>query len=84
MQEKIVMKGIVKWFSSEKGYGFISCDGIDNDVYVHFSEIQMRGFKTLDENDKVEFEYDEENQKAINVHKILSEQSNIETSTDSE
>lgn len=80
MQEKINMKGIVKWFSSEKGYGFISCDEIDNDIYVHFSEIQMRGFKTLDENDEVMFDYDEENQKALNVHKIVKE----EQKTDSE
>ena len=48
-------EGTVKWFSSEKGYGFISQEDGD-DLFVHFSEIQMDGFKTLDEGDKVNFE----------------------------
>ncbi len=48
--------GTVKWFSNEKGYGFISpADGSD-DVFVHFSKIAGSGFKTLDEGAKVEFE----------------------------
>ena len=48
--------GTVKWFSSEKGYGFISpADGSD-DVFVHFSKIEGSGFKTLDEGAKVQFE----------------------------
>ncbi len=64
------MQGKVKWFSSEKGYGFISCEGVSNDIYVHFSDIQMRGFKSLEQNDLVEFDYDEEMQKAVNVRKI--------------
>lgn len=64
------MQGKVKWFSSEKGYGFISCEGVENDIYVHFSDIQMRGFKSLEQNDLVEFDYDEEMQKAVNVRKI--------------
>ena len=48
-------EGTVKWFSSEKGYGFISREGED-DVFVHFSEIQGDGFKTLDEGQAVSFE----------------------------
>lgn len=64
------MQGKVKWFSSEKGYGFISCEEVENDIYVHFSDIQMRGFKSLEQNDLVEFDYDEEMQKAVNVRKI--------------
>lgn len=64
------MQGQVKWFSSEKGYGFISSEKVENDIYVHFSDIQMEGFKTLEENDIVEFDYDEEKQKAYNVRKI--------------
>lgn len=64
------MQGQVKWFSSEKGYGFISCDEIENDIYVHFSEIQMKGYRTLEENDIVEFEYDAEMKKAVNVVKL--------------
>jgi len=47
--------GIVKWFNSEKGFGFISVDG-ENDVFVHFSAIQSDGYKALEEGQKVEFE----------------------------
>ena len=49
------LKGKVKWFNQSKGYGFISYDGGD-DLFVHFSEIQGDGFKTLAENQEVEFE----------------------------
>jgi len=49
------MKGKVKWFNDSKGYGFIEQDGGD-DVFVHFSSIQMDGFKTLAEGQTVEFE----------------------------
>lgn len=80
MQEKVNVQGIVKWFSSEKGYGFISSDEIENDIYVHFSDIQMKGFKTLEENELVLFDYDEEMKKAINVRKttVSDEESNVE------
>lgn len=47
--------GIIKWFSSEKGFGFITSEGIDRDVFVHFSAIDMEGYKTLVEGDIVEF-----------------------------
>ena len=47
--------GTVKWFNPEKGYGFISQED-GEDLFVHFSEIQMDGFKTLDEGDVVTFE----------------------------
>ena len=49
------MTGTVKWFNSEKGYGFITVEGGD-DVFVHFSAIQGEGFKTLDEGQAVEFD----------------------------
>ncbi len=49
------MTGVVKWFDSKKGYGFISVEGGD-DVFVHFSAIRSDGYKTLDEGQKVEFE----------------------------
>jgi CspA family cold shock protein len=47
--------GVVKWFNSEKGFGFITVDGGD-DVFVHFSAIQGGGFKSLEEGSKVELE----------------------------
>lgn len=49
------MEGTVKWFNAKKGFGFIS-DEEGNDVFVHFSALQMDGFKVLDEGDKVSFE----------------------------
>lgn len=48
--------GTVKWFNEKKGYGFIVPDGEDRDVFVHYSEIQTEGFKTLAEGEKVQFE----------------------------
>ena len=49
-------QGTVKWFNAEKGFGFISPDGSDTDVFVHFSAIQGNGYRTLEENQRVEFE----------------------------
>ena len=49
-------QGVVKWFNAEKGFGFISPDGGGADVFVHQSAIQMNGYRTLDENQRVEFE----------------------------
>lgn len=51
-------KGNVKWFSDKKGYGFIEQEG-GRDVFVHFSSIDMPGFKTLAEGEKVDFEVEE-------------------------
>ena len=50
-----MQKGTVKWFSSQKGYGFI-CDEEGNDIFVHFSGLNMEGYKTIDEGSEVEFE----------------------------
>lgn len=53
-------RGVVKWFSDQKGYGFITPDGENvKDVFVHFSGIDSGGFKTLREGQKVEFEVQE-------------------------
>ena len=49
-------QGIVKWFNPDKGFGFISPDGELGDVFVHFSAIQGHGYRSLDENQRVEFE----------------------------
>ena len=49
-------KGKVKWFNDAKGYGFIEQEGGGDDVFVHFSAIQMDGFKTLSEGQEVEYE----------------------------
>ncbi|MCA0754668.1 cold shock domain-containing protein [Paenibacillus sp. N4] len=65
------MKGTVKWFNAEKGYGFIQTEG-GEDVFVHFSAIQGEGFKTLDEGQAVEFDITEGNRgaQAANVIKL--------------
>jgi CspA family cold shock protein len=48
--------GTVKWFNADKGYGFISQDDGGADVFVHFSAIQTSGYRSLEENQRVEFE----------------------------
>ena len=48
--------GTVQWFNESKGFGFINPDGGGDDLFAHFSEIQGSGFKTLAENQRVEFE----------------------------
>ena len=48
-------RGTVKWFNNQKGYGFI-CDEQGNDVFVHYSELNMEGFKSLEEGAQVELE----------------------------
>jgi CspA family cold shock protein len=49
-------QGTVKWFNAEKGFGFIAVDGGGADVFVHFSAIDGSGYRTLEENQRVEFE----------------------------
>ena len=63
--------GTVKWFNSQKGYGFITRDSGD-DVFVHFKAIQSEGYKTLEEGDKVQFEVGEgaKGLQATNVTKV--------------
>lgn len=61
-------KGTVKWFNNQKGYGFI-CDEQGNDLFVHFSGLNMDGFKTLEEGAQVEFDVTEgaKGPQAVNV-----------------
>lgn len=65
--------GTVKWFNAKKGYGFISDENGD-DIFVHFSALNMSGFKVLEEGDKVEFEVieGEKGPQAANVTKLVS------------
>jgi cold shock protein len=64
--------GTVKWFNAEKGYGFIQQDGGGPDVFVHHTAIQSTGYRSLNENDKVEYEVTQgpKGPNAANVRKI--------------
>jgi CspA family cold shock protein len=50
------MRGVVKWFSNEKGYGFITPENGSSDIFVHYTAIQDKGYRTLAEGAQVEFE----------------------------
>lgn len=67
----ITMKGTVKWFNNQKGYGFIS-DESGKDVFVHYSGLNMEGFKSLDEGASVEFDVisGAKGPQAVNVTKL--------------
>lgn len=66
--------GVCKWFNAQKGYGFITDeDGVD--TFVHYSQLQMDGFKTLNEGDKVTFDVTDcdKGVQAVNVQKVVEE-----------
>lgn len=62
-------KGKVKWFNAKKGYGFIASDE-GQDVFVHFSEVQSDGYRTLDEGQNVEFEI-ENDQRGLKAKRVV-------------
>ena len=66
-----MQQGTVKWFNNQKGYGFI-CDDAGNDVFIHYSGLNMDGFKTLEEGQTVEFDVTEgtKGPQATNVVKL--------------
>ena len=64
--------GVIKWFSDQKGYGFVTPDGGGKDIFVHHSGIEGAGFKSLSEGDKVQFEITQspKGEQATKVKKI--------------
>ena len=68
---EIMARGTVKWFNDQKGYGFITSE-TGKDIFVHFSAIQDKGFKTLNEGEQVEFEVNHgpKGEQATNVTKL--------------
>ena len=65
-------KGTIKWFSDQKGYGFITPEGGKKDVFVHYSALQGEGFKTLAEGEQVSFDITDgpKGEQATNVVKL--------------
>jgi CspA family cold shock protein len=55
-EKQVMAEGTVKWFNSEKGFGFIAPDGDGPDVFVHYTAIATDGYQSLEENQRVEFE----------------------------
>ncbi len=64
-----MVQGTIKWFNSKKGFGFIEQE-TGEDVFVHYSAIEMPGFKTLSEGERVQFEI-EENDKGLSAKKVV-------------
>lgn len=69
MQEKELMHGKVKKFNKEKGYGFIKLED-DRDVFFHYSQLNMEGFKTIEEDAEVQFEL-VEGERGLQAHNIV-------------
>lgn len=65
-------RGTVKWFNNKKGFGFIVDPLVGSDIFVHYSEIQISGFRTLKEGEDVEYELfeDEKGSRARNVSRL--------------
>jgi CspA family cold shock protein len=67
-----VAQGTVKWFNGEKGYGFITPDDGGSDLFVHYSEITGSGYRSLNDNERVEFEVTQgqKGPQATQVHRL--------------
>ena len=67
----MAQEGTVKWFSDEKGYGFISPDDGGQDIFVHYSDIEGSGFRSLEEGERVTYEVGQRRKgpQAVNVSK---------------
>jgi CspA family cold shock protein len=65
-------RGTVKWFNDKKGFGFIVDPAVNGDIFVHFTAIQVKGFRTLQEGEEVEYELyqDEKGSRARNVVRL--------------
>ncbi len=74
--------GTVKWFNDDKGFGFIEQE-VGEDIFVHYSEIDMEGFKTLDEDQEVEFEL-EETEKGLAATGVTPADASGDSSEDSD
>lgn len=72
IKEKEVMQGIVKWFNSVKGFGFITPEGGGADIFVHYTQIQSEGYRNLKENQQVTFDLVDQGKgpSASNVHVV--------------
>jgi CspA family cold shock protein len=68
-KEANMITGVVKWFNNAKGYGFVTPDQGDQDIFVHFSAIEMDGYRTLKEGMRVEFDV-EEGPKGLHAMKL--------------
>ena len=62
--------GKVKWFNDQKGFGFISAEGTNEDIFVHFSAVEMDGFRSLKEGQEVSYEA-ERSQKGLKATKVV-------------
>lgn len=68
----MVFKGTVKWFNDQKGYGFIKPDTDGKDIFLHYTAISMKGFKTLSEGDRISYELEQgpKGQQACKIIKL--------------
>ena len=74
--------GTVKWFNEKKGFGFITGDGNDTDIFVHFTQIQGDGYRKLAEGDTVEFEV-VQGEKGPKAAKVVKRDADVESSSPS-